>query len=278
MIYDLQKASILKRISAFLLDFILICIVAVGAAALFSLILNFDQAYQGYYDRYEIVFSQVDADIRQELGIDFTWTEGVVKLTAEQKVKYDQYVQKLDEELNKDKDLVIAYNNIVILTLTIIPLSFFVAFLLLEFVVPLIFKNGQTVGKKIFGIAVCHTTGVKISTFSLFVRGVIGKFTIETMVPVFLLLMMFFRGGITALIIIGLLLILQLVLLFKTKTRSLIHDVISYSCEVDLASQMIFDTEDDRLKYITQSHAQSDAVKFSQKPHQDDDDDLGEIK
>ena len=278
MIYDLQKASILKRISAFLLDFILICIVAVGAAALFSLILNFDQAYQGYYDRYETVFSQVDANIRQELDMDFTWTEGVDKLTPEQKVKYDQYVQKLGEELNKDKDLVNAYNNIVILTLTIIPLAFFVAFLLLEFVVPLIFKNGQTVGKKIFGIAVCHTTGVKISTFSLFVRGVIGKFTIETMVPVFLLLMMFFRGGITALIVIGLLLILQLVLLLKTKTRSLIHDVISYSCEVDLASQMIFDNEDDRLKYITQNHAQSDAVKFSQKPHQDDDDDLGEIK
>ena len=278
MIYDLQKASILKRISAFLLDFILICIVAVGAAALFSLILNFDQAYQGYYDRYEIVFSQVDADIRQELGIDFTWTEGLDKLTAEQKVKYDQYVQKLGEGLNKDKDLVTAYNNIVILTLTIIPLSFFVAFILLEFVVPLIFKNGQTVGKKIFGIAVCHTTGVKISTFSLFVRGVIGKFTIETMVPVFLLLMMFFRGGITALIVIGLLLIFQLVLLIKTKTRSLIHDVISYSCEVDLASQMIFENEDDRLKYITSNHAQSDTVKFSQKPHQDDDDDLGEIK
>ncbi len=278
MIYDLQKASILKRISAFLLDFILICIVAVGAAALFSLVLNFDEAYQGYYDRYEIVFTQVDADIRQELGIDFTWTEGLDKLTAEQKVKYDQYVQKLGEGLNKDKDLVTAYNNIVILTLTIIPLSFFVAFILLEFVVPLIFKNGQTVGKKIFGIAVCHTTGVKISTFSLFVRGVIGKFTIETMVPVFLLLMMFFRGGITALIVIGLLLIFQLVLLIKTKTRSLIHDVISYSCEVDLASQMIFENEDDRLKYITSNHAQSDAVKFSQKPHQDDDDDLGEIK
>ena len=277
MIYDLQKASILKRISAFLLDFILICIVAVGAAALFSLILNFDETYQIYYDRYELVFNQADTSIRQELGIDFTWTEGVEKLTEEQKVKYDQYVEKLGEALNADKTLVTAYNNVIIMTLTIIPLSFFVAFLLLEFVLPLIFKNGQTVGKKIFGIAVCHTTGVKISTFSLFVRGIIGKFTIETMVPVFLLLMMFFRGGITALIVIGLLLILQLVLLIKTKTRSLIHDVISYSCEVDLASQMIFNTEDDRLKYITSAHAQSDSVKFSQKPHQDDDD-LGEIK
>ena len=277
MIYDLQKASILKRISAFLLDFILICIVAVGAAALFSLILNFDKTYEIYYDHYEAVFNQADADIKQELDIDFTWTEGVDKLTPEQKAKYDQYVQKLGEALNKDEQLVTAYNNVIVLTLTIIPLSFFVAFLLLEFALPLIFKNGQTVGKKIFGIAVCHTTGVKISTFSLFVRGIIGKFTIETMVPIFLLLMMFFRGGITALIVIGLLLILQLVLLLKTKTRSLIHDVISYSCEVDLASQLIFANEDERLKYITSNHAQSDAVKFSQKPHQDDDD-LGEIK
>ena len=277
MICDLQKASLLKRLSAFLLDFILICIIAVGAAALFSLILNFDKTYDVYYDRYEIVFQASDEQIRQELGIDFSWTDGVDKLTPEQKTKYDQYVEKLSETLNKDEQLVIAYNNVIILTLTIVPLSIFVAFVLLEFVVPLILKNGQTVGKKVFGIAVCHTNGVRLRTFSLFVRGVIGKYTIETMVPIFLILMMFFRGGVTALVVIGLLLVLQLVLMIKTKTRSFIHDVISYSCEVDLSSQMIFDTEDDRLRYITEGHAQSSAVKFSQKNTQDDDD-LGEIR
>ena len=277
MICDLQKASLLKRFSAFLLDFILICIIAVGAAALFSLILNFDKTYDVYYDRYEIVFQASDEQIRQELGIDFSWTDGVDKLTPEQKTKYDQYVEKLSEALNKDEQLVIAYNNVIILTLTIVPLSIFVAFVLLEFVVPLILKNGQTVGKKVFGIAVCHTNGVRLRTFSLFVRGVIGKYTIETMVPIFLILMMFFRGGVTALVVIGLLLVLQLVLMTKTKTRSFIHDVISYSCEVDLSSQMIFDTEDDRLRYITEDHAQSSAVKFSQKNTQDDDD-LGEIR
>ncbi len=277
MIYDLQKASIMKRFSAFLLDFILICIIAVGAASLFSLILNFDKAYDIYYNRYEVVFEASDSQIRQELGIDFDWKDGTESLTTEQKVKYDKYVEMLGDALNEDEQLVIAYNNVIILTLTIIPLSLFVAFILLEFVVPLILKNGQTIGKKIFGIAVCHTNGVRLKTFSLFVRSIIGKYTIETMVPIFLILMMFFRGGITALVVIGLLLILQLVLLFKTKTRSLIHDVISYSCEVDLSSQMIFDTEDDRLAYITQSHAQSSAVRFSQKPSQDDDD-LGEIK
>lgn len=277
MIYDLQKASIMKRFSAFLLDFILICIIAVGAASLFSLILNFDKAYDIYYNRYEVVFEASDSQIRQELDIDFDWKDGTESLTTEQKVKYDKYVEMLGDALNEDEQLVIAYNNVIILTLTIIPLSLFVAFILLEFVVPLILKNGQTIGKKIFGIAVCHTNGVRLKTFSLFVRSIIGKYTIETMVPIFLILMMFFRGGITALVVIGLLLILQLVLLFKTKTRSLIHDVISYSCEVDLSSQMIFDTEDDRLAYITQSHAQSSAVRFSQKPSQDDDD-LGEIK
>ena len=277
MIYDLEKASIMKRISAFLLDFILICIIAVGAAALFSVILNFDETYDAYYDRYEMVFQANDELIKQELGIDFTWKDGIDGLTDGQKAKYKQYVEKIGEALNKDEQLVIAYNNVIFITLTIIPLSFFIAFFLLEFIVPLIFKNGQTVGKKIFGIGVCHTNGVKLKTFSLFVRGIIGKYTIETMVPVFLLLMMFFRGGITALIVIGLFLLLQLILLIKTKSRSLIHDVISYSCEVDLGSQMIFDTEDDRLVYITKMHAQSDAVKFSQQPKQDDDD-LGEIK
>ena len=276
MIYDLQKASILKRFSAFLLDFILICIIAVGAGAVLSLLLNFDKTYDAYYDRYEMVFQANEPAIREELGIDFNWKDGVDKLTPEQKAKYDEYEKKLGEVLNKDEKLVIAYNNVIVLTLTIIPLSLFIAFLLLEFVAPLILKNGQTVGKKIFGIGVCHTNGVRISTFSLFVRGVIGKYTIETMVPVFLVLVMFFRGGIVSLIVIGLLLILQIVLLIKTKTHSLIHDIISYSCEVDLASQMIFDTEDDRLAYITSKHAQSDAVRFSQKSSQDDD--LGEIK
>ena len=40
MIYDLQKASILKRISAGILDFILTAILAVGACLLISTIVD----------------------------------------------------------------------------------------------------------------------------------------------------------------------------------------------------------------------------------------------
>jgi hypothetical protein len=42
MIYDLQKASILKRVSAGLLDFILTLIIATGAFFLLSSIFNYD--------------------------------------------------------------------------------------------------------------------------------------------------------------------------------------------------------------------------------------------
>ena len=45
MIYDLQKASILKRISAFLLDFILLLILTAGFIALLTLIVRFDFYY-----------------------------------------------------------------------------------------------------------------------------------------------------------------------------------------------------------------------------------------
>ena len=45
MIYDLQKASMWRRISAFLCDIILFCIIGVGAALLLSTILGVD-AYQ----------------------------------------------------------------------------------------------------------------------------------------------------------------------------------------------------------------------------------------
>ena len=63
MIYDLQKASMLKRISAWLLDIILLAIVAAGFALLFSEFLGFDgynetlnNAYAKYEQQYGIQF------------------------------------------------------------------------------------------------------------------------------------------------------------------------------------------------------------------------------
>ena len=55
-VFDLQKASFLKRASAFLFDGILIGVLAVGFGFLLSLLLNYDGSYarlSGLYDKYE---------------------------------------------------------------------------------------------------------------------------------------------------------------------------------------------------------------------------------
>ena len=61
MINDIQKASIWKRFAAALLDFILIATIAVGMAALISLITGYDRAndrlneiYAEYEEKYDI--------------------------------------------------------------------------------------------------------------------------------------------------------------------------------------------------------------------------------
>ena len=56
MIFDLQKASTLKRISAFILDAILVCIVATGFAFVASQITDYDghsERLEAYYSEYE---------------------------------------------------------------------------------------------------------------------------------------------------------------------------------------------------------------------------------
>ena len=54
---DIERASILKRIAASLLDFILVLILSVGAAWLISLITNYNEHIDNvneYYDYYNV--------------------------------------------------------------------------------------------------------------------------------------------------------------------------------------------------------------------------------
>ena len=146
---------------------------------------------------------------------------------------------------------------IVNLTLLITSIGILLSFVILEFIVPILFKNGQTLGKKAFGIAVMRFDGVKIGTPILFVRAILGKYTLETMVPVLFIIMLYFgmTGGI-ALLLIGALLIGQLILIFSTRARTPLHDVIANTVTVDMASQMIFESQEAMLAYKKDLHAE----------------------
>ena len=242
MKYTVFKASFLKRIAAALLDVIVLCIVITGVAALTS--------WATGYNKYNAQLEERSAYYQEkyDIKIDIT-AEEYKNLSEEDKLRYDQ----ADEEFSKDEIANKAYQMILSLSLVILSISILVAYVVVDFVLPLIFKNGQTLGKKIFGIAVMHTNGVKIKAEGLFIRTILGKYTIETMIFVLVAVMAFFNIleiGFTALAI-GII-ILELALLLLTQYHTPIHDVFAKTITVDLTSQKIFNNEQELVEYKQQ--------------------------
>ena len=130
--------------------------------------------------------------------------------------------------------------------------------LIVEFVIPIIFKNGQTIGKKVFSLIVIKNNSVRVSNFQMFVRTIFGKFIIELIVPIYFIIMTMFGivGYIGPIIVIALL-ILQIVLLIFTKYGTPIHDIVAFTCVADKQSQMIFESEDELAHYKGKLHAES---------------------
>ncbi len=250
MNFDLQKASMWKRISAYLFDVILLGIITVGAAFLISAILGYDS----YSDRLETSYETYEA----MFGVDFdTTAEDYEAFSEAEKLNYDAALQAL----SSDEEVTYLYSMLLNLTMLIITFSLLFGYLILEFLIPLLLKNGQTLGKKIFGIGVMRADSVKISPLLLLIRTILGKYTVETMIPVFIILMIFFGIiGIGGTVLISVLLLLQIVLLIATKERTPIHDKLAKTVTVDISSQMIFENKEELIAYQKKRHAEKVAV------------------
>ena len=246
MIFDLQKASILKRASAFLLDLILVAIVAVLFAYLLSIVTGYNKYSEQYNERRTYYLEKYD--IKENIS-----KEEYEKLSDEKKEDY----QKASEALAKDKVAIKSYNMVVNLSILITSLSIFFAFILLEFIIPIILKNGQTVGKKIFSISLVRSNAVKIGNISLFIRSILGKYAIETMIPVYFLIMLFF-GKLDALgaILLFAIPLVNVLIMLVTSSHTAIHDLLADTVAVDMSCQKIFDTEDDLIAYKEELHRQ----------------------
>lgn len=247
MIYDLQKGSLLKRASAFLLDGILLVIIAVGFAFAFSAIFH--------YNTYSDMYSDGIDRYAQEYGVDFSSVLNQADYDALSEADRAAYDAAVDA-MNTDPEILRALNIIVRMIIANVSVSIFLGFMVIEFILPMIFKNGQTPGKRIFGLAVMRTNGVKIRGISLFIRTFLGKYVIETMIPVLIAMLTIFNAigimggpGILGFVMVLLLLIGQIVMVAVTKTNSMIHDMVSDCVVVDMASQMIFETEEAMIEY-----------------------------
>lgn len=240
---DLQRASMWKRMSAYLFDVILLGIIVVGIAWLMSLAFG--------YDTHVSKFDEACVKYEEKYGVDLDADYN--SLGDEERAIYDAAF----EELSSDSEAQYAYSMMISLTFTIISISILIGYIVLELVVPLLLKNGQTLGKKIFGIALMRTDGVKISTLSLFVRTILGKYTVETMMPVLIIVLIIFSGaGLGGTVALALIALLQLILLGTTRTRSVIHDLLACTVAVDFTSQLIFDTPEQLMEYKKKLHAE----------------------
>ena len=253
MIYDLQKASLTKRLSAFLFDFILLAIVFTGAMTVISTIVKYDDYFNVYQSKLlEIHDRHHTFQIEEEYGISFSDYTYMTKeekacVPSEVREEFDACINEIDNDAELNKLSAINTN----LTFVIITFSLLIAFGVVEFAIPLFLKNGQTLGKKIFSLAVIKMDGVRISPMILFVRAILGKYTIGTMVPILMVLaLMLGAAPIMPLSVLLLVLLLQIVFLITTKTNSLIHDSLASTVVVDFQSQMIFDSLEAKNQYI----------------------------
>ena len=248
---DLQKASLWKRIAAWIFDLILLCVLATGMAFLLSVLTG----YNGYSQQLEASYAYYE----QEYGTTFQITqEQYNALSEDERQVYDQAYQALIS----DEQVLHVYDMVLNLSLLITTIGILLAMLVLEFMIPLFLKNGQTVGKKIFSIGLVRTDSVQMNTMQLFARTMLGKFTIETMIPVYILLMIFWgTASLLGLGILAALLIGQIVCVGVTKNNAAIHDLLAGTVAVDLPSQKVFRTSQDLIDHIKRVHAEQASNK-----------------
>lgn len=251
---DLQKASLWKRISAALFDFILLAIIVAGAATGLTAVFGYDD----YAEQVTTAYQQYGEEYGIELPLS---NEKYEAMTDAEKESYRQQYQLVQQAMSKDASLMRAVNMTNHLPLLTVTFSVLFGVLLMELLVPYMLGNGQTLGKKIFGIALMRVDGVKISRLQMFVRSVLGKYAVELMIPIFLFINLYWFGSISivGIAVLVVLLIAQVLCLAVAKNGALLHDVLAGTVAVDFASQMIFETKEEQLEYIKELHAKEAA-------------------
>ena len=249
---EIQRASMWKRISAWLFDSILMVSVVVLVAYVLSGMLHYDQhnaRLNAAYEKHQTQFH-----------VEFGQPEAAEDATDEEKEAYKLRYAEAEEALKSDPEAIEAYGKVSNLVLLIPTISLFVAMLLMEFIIPMLLKNGQTLGKKIFSLGVVRVDAVKMSGVQTFVRAILCKYTVGLMIPLYMLIFMILgvMGGMAVLIALGLLLAQVLCPLFNRDHRGL-HDLLSGTVTVDLPSQKVFNDAQERLDYMKKVHAENAA-------------------
>lgn len=238
-VYSLNKASILRRIAAWLLDIILIIIIAVGVMFLTSVIIDYDANQDKLNEYYQIHNVYVSGENGENIFCEIGSSE-------------NDSCSLAWENFGKDQNAVDQYNKVNQLTVIILSSGVFFSLLIMHFIVPLFLKDGRTIGKKVMGVSLISSDEVRVTTNQIFVRFLMGEFLITTMIPILLIFTAMISGGglfytLTAIFIV----FLNIGFVIFTKNHQNLPDLIAKTIAVDTASQIICDTKEEvnKLKY-----------------------------
>ena len=259
--FDIQKIGFSKRISAFLADLIAFFIFTVGIGTILSGIIGYDavsEKLEKIVTEYEQIY--IYDVFNEEFGTESKplSNKEIDKLIEENLATYGEWqkeqIRVRDEALLVDEEAMNTCYKAFMLSVLNITISILISYVVLEIVVPLLLKNGQTIGKKVFGIGLMRIDGVKITPLQLIVRTILGKYTIETMIPLLLMLAVYFSLlspdlVLFALAVIVVLVVAECVIFIKSGMTDLIHDKMALTICVDIQSQLIFETEDELIEY-----------------------------
>ena len=267
--FELKKIGIIRRASALLLDAILLAVLSTGFIWIISLICNFtthQNTLTDYWAEWDGYREEYFEDIASEYGFIYMVNEGSGEYTLTTLDGTASNENELLKALNEDESrsermqqALDAYNAlparakvdalerlVLSMLFMMVSIGILLAYMILEFVLPIILKNGQTVGKKVFSICLVKPNCVKMPTLALFARTLLGKFAIETMFPILLIFLLLFGGlGWLAIVLLAAITLLNVVLFFATKNRTVIHDLLASTVAVDMKLQMIYATEEE---------------------------------
>lgn len=227
--FEIQRAAVFKRIAAFVIDIILRGILVVALISLFASVSRFEEKKQRMDTIYE--------ETAERFGISPNDVKDSSALPPDVEERY----RLANEALAADEEARSLYRWLIISYVAGVSGCMLIAYLLLEFLVPLLFHDGRSVGKRILGLCVVHTDCVRMEPAAMFVRSILGKYVIETMISVLgVILLNMGAVGPAVLMIPMMLLLLEAGLFFAGKDRRLIHDYFAGSVVADYQSQPIY--------------------------------------
>lgn len=250
---DFFKAPPIKRLAAYLIDLILLLAITAGVSVWIGTAMDYSgqmDALQGVYTDYEQKYGIKD--------LDSITQEEYQALSQADKDKYENAWTEMDEDPAARNTL----NMIVLTRIIALGVGTLLGYLILEVLLPLVFKNGQTLGKKALGLCVMHKDHVRVGVMQVILRAVVGKYFVGTLIPLVLLMVPNFSIWIiSGSTIVAVIAMAQAFIVLMSQANCGIHDKLFHTVVADFNQQYIFDTLEERRAYDAELEAREEAYE-----------------